>query len=265
MKVSIIIGLYNSENTIKESIDSILNQTYKNFEIIICDDGSSDNTLNIAKKYLKEYPEKIKLLMNFENKGLAYSLNKCIEVSQGEYIARMDADDIARNDRLEKQVAFLDNNIDYAMVGSSVNLIDDKSNIWGERQMKKKPKSKDFLFFSQFIHPTIMMRKKILIEVGSYTVSKKTLRAEDYELFMRMYSFNYKGYNIPENLLLYRESVITYKKRMYKYRLDEAKVRYEGFKRLGLFPLGYLYVLKPLVVGLVPQMILKSVRNYKFI
>lgn len=260
MKVSIVMGLYNCGNTLKESLDSLLNQTYKDFEIIMCDDCSKDNTSQIAQEYVSKYPHKFILLANSENKGLAYSLNKCISLAQGIYIARMDADDISKIDRLEKQVEFLDKNLEYALVGSSAQLFDENG-IWGKRQMKKIPKKKDFLFGSPFIHPTILIRKEILIKAGVYKVSKETLRTEDYDLFMRLYALNYKGFNIQENLFLYREDNLSYKKRKYKYRIDEARIRYEGFKRLNLMPIGLIYVLKPLVVGLIPQKILKLVRG----
>lgn len=262
MKVSIVMGLYNCESTLRESLDSLLNQTYKDYEIIMCDDCSQDNTSQIAQEYISKHPHKFTLLANSENKGLAYSLNRCISLAKGIYIARMDADDISRIDRFEKQVEFLDRNFDYALVGSSAQLFDENG-VWGKRQMKKKPQKKDFLFGSPFIHPTILIRKEILIKSGVYKVSKETLRTEDYDLFMRLYALNYKGFNIQEDLFLYREDNLSYKKRKYKYRIDEAKVRYDGFKKLELMPIGLVYVLKPLIVGLVPHKILKLVRRSK--
>lgn len=260
MKVSVVMGIYNCEKTLKESMDSLLNQTYDSFEIIICEDGSKDNTLQIAKDYVKKYPKKIRLIQNETNRGLAYSLNKCIEVSTGEYIARMDADDIAYKDRLEKQMNYLETHPDCALVGSQAFLFNEEG-IWGVRKTKRDPLKKDFLFGSQFIHPTIIIKKEILNQVGNYTVSKATLRAEDYDLFMRLYAAGFVGHNLEEILLNYREDTTTFKRRAYKYRLDEAKVRYEGFKKMKLMPIGFPYVLKPLIVGLIPQKVLTHLRH----
>lgn len=260
MKVSVVMGIYNCEKTLKESLDSLLNQTYESFEIILCEDGSKDNTLKVAKDYVKNYPQKVRLIQNTTNKGLAYSLNRCIEISKGEYIARMDADDISYKNRLEKQMHYLETHPEYALVGSQVFLFND-GGIWGVRKTKNDPLKKDFLFGSQFIHPTIIIKKEVLNQIGNYTVSKATLRAEDYDLFMRLYAAGFKGYNMQDILLNYREDSATFKKRVYKYRFGEAKVRYNGFKLMKLMPLGLIYVLKPLIVGLIPQKILTHLRH----
>lgn len=260
MKVSVVMGIYNCEKTLKESIDSLLNQSYEFFEIILCEDGSKDNTLQIAKEYVRNYPKKIRLIQNETNKGLAYSLNRCIAISKGEYIARMDADDISHKDRFEKQMSYLESHPECALVGSQAFLFNDNG-IWGIRKTKSDPFKKDFLFGSQFIHPTIIIKKAILNQIGNYAVSKATLRAEDYDLFMRLYAAGYEGHNMQDILLNYREDGTTFKKRAFKYRLDEAKVRYDGFKKMKLLPLGLLYVLKPLIVGLIPQKVLMLFRH----
>ncbi|WP_373470882.1 glycosyltransferase family 2 protein [Carnobacterium alterfunditum] len=260
MKISVIMGIYNCEKTLKESIDSLLNQSYKSFEIILCDDGSKDTTLQIAKDYVKKYPQKIKLIQNETNNGLAYSLNRCIDISKGEYIARMDADDVSYKNRLEKQISYLESHPECALVGSQVFLFNDNG-IWGVRKAKSDPLKKDFLFGSQFVHPTIIIKKTILNQIGNYTVSKATLRAEDYDLFMRVYAAGFRGHNLQDVLLNYREDNATFKRRAYNYRLDEAKVRYNGFKKMKLMPLGLLYVLKPLIVGLIPQVLLTLLRH----
>ena len=92
-KISVIMGIYNCANTISGSIESIINQTYEDWELIMCDDGSIDTTFDVAKEYQKKYPQKIILLKNKRNRGLNYTLNKCLEIAKGEYIARMDGDD----------------------------------------------------------------------------------------------------------------------------------------------------------------------------
>lgn len=260
-KVSVIMGIYNMEqkkDLVKLAIDSILNQSYKDFEFIICDDGSSDNTYNVVKNIVKD-DKRVILLKNEINRGLAYSLNKCISKSRGKYIARMDADDISENNRLEKQVDFLDKHSEYAIVGCNLLLVNNNG-VWGKRILAEKPTKKSFLFTSPFCHPAIVMRKEVLNEVNNYRVEKITRRAEDYDLFMRIYANGYKGYNMQEFLYQFREDNDTYKRRAYKYRWDEMQVRYRGFKDLKLLPNGLIYVIKPLIVGLIPQKCLRKLR-----
>ena len=117
-KVSVIMGFYNNESTLARAINSILNQTYDKWELIMCDDGSTDYSYSIAKDYFKKYPDRIKLLQNPKNMHLANALNRCLKEASGEYIARMDADDESLPQRFERQVEFLDNhfkekNLDY--------------------------------------------------------------------------------------------------------------------------------------------------------
>lgn len=263
-KISIIMGIYkmiNKRSIVELSINSILNQTYKDFEFIICDDGSNDGTYEMVQDLIKN-DKRVILIKNNENKGLAYSLNHCLSIAKGKYIARMDADDISMPDRLEKQIEFLDEHLEYAMVGCNLLLINDKG-IWGKRILAEKPTKKSFLFTSPFCHPAIVMRKDILDKVNNYRVEKITRRAEDYDLFMRIYANGYKGYNMQEFLYQFREDHDAYKRRAYKYRIDDVQIRYRGFKMLGLMPVGLLYVIKPLIVGLIPQVILSKMRRYR--
>ena len=103
IEISIIMGIYNCEKYLRASIDSVLSQTFKRWELIMCDDGSIDNTYNIAKEYQEKYPDKIILLKNDKNLGLNQTLNNCLEKAKGKYIARQDGDDVSVKDRLEKE------------------------------------------------------------------------------------------------------------------------------------------------------------------
>lgn len=260
MKVSVVMGVYNSEGTLKESFDSLINQTFQDFEIIVCNDGSKDRTLEILQSYKEVLQDRLTIIVNTTNKGLAYSLNKCLEEAKGEYIARMDGDDIAVRNRFEHQVKYLDDYPKIDMIGCNVLLFDEKG-IWGTRTSNKYPKKRDFLKTSQFIHPTIIIRKKVLVNLNGYNAEKTTLRAEDYDLFMKFYAEGFRGMNLQQTLLMYREDSATFKRRSYFNRLDEMKIRYRGFKRMGLLPFGLPYVIKPLIVGLIPQNILKVLRR----
>ena len=116
-KVSIIMATYNCEDTLRKSVNSIVSQTFSDWEFIICDDCSTDGTYEILLEYKNQYPDKFVILHNKVNSKLPFSLNRGLEVARGEYIARMDGDDEALPDRLEKQVAFLDSHSEYSEIG----------------------------------------------------------------------------------------------------------------------------------------------------
>ena len=263
MKISVLMGIYNtrSKEILEQSINSILNQTFKDYEFIICDDGSTNNCLKWAKEICGE-DKRVVFLENEKNMGLAYTLNKCLKYAKGEYIARMDDDDESYLDRFEKQVNFLDTHPEFGLVGSNIQLFD-SNGVWGERKYKQIPKKEDFLYRVAIPHPTIMCRRDDLLEVGGYKDEKKTLRVEDYDLFMRMFANGTKIYNFQEPLLKYREDSVGARKKKYRYRFNELRVRYRGFKELKMLPKGYIYVIKPLIAGLIPQSIIKKSQRIK--
>ncbi len=259
-KLSIIIAAYNVEKYIEGCISSIYSQTFNDWEVVICDDCSTDNTLTILRE-LASRDSRVKVLNNSSNMKSGPTRNKCIENSNGEYIAIQDADDFSDENRFKLQVNFLDSHSEYSIVGCNSFLFDD-SETWGERKMSVSPGKTDFIWGIPFIHPTVMMRKDELLKVGGYRQSKETRRAEDYDLFVRMYAAGMKGYNLQESLYFYREDRDAYRKRKYTYRIDEAILRYKSFKSLGLLPKGIPYIIKPLIVGLIPA---KAMMKYRAI
>ncbi|AST58539.1 glycosyltransferase [Thermoanaerobacterium thermosaccharolyticum] len=255
------MGVYNGCQYLKKSIESIINQTYKDWEFIICDDCSEDNTIEIISEYLKK-DDRIKLIKNDRNLGLAATLNRCLNYVNGDYIARQDADDISMPNRLEEETHFLNKNKEYSLVGSSVYLIDENDNIYGYNNLKREPTKFDLIKGPTFVHPTIMVRRELFAKLYGY--ANWALRVEDYELWMRMYAAGYKGYNIETPLLKYRVSKNDYSKRRFKYRLIETKVRYIGYKNLDLPLWSYLYTLKPIVAGIIPKKIMYQYHKKKF-
>jgi len=197
-KVSVIMSVYNEEQFLKESVDSILNQTFKNFEFIIIDDGSTDRTPEI----LKHYKDKRLKIINQENMGLTKSLNKGVKLAHGEYIARMDADDISELSRIEKQVEALEIAKDVAVVASWYSIIDEEGNeiIKEKIPCRMKELSRMFQKSNPFCHGSVMMRRDILKKVGLYR--EKFRYAQDYDLWLRMLAKGYQFYVIPE--FLYR-------------------------------------------------------------
>ena len=258
--VSIIMGVYNAEksNMLQQAIESILNQTMQNFEFIICDDASTDSSYNILQSYMHD--SRIVVIKNDKNRGLAYSLNKCISIAKGKYIVRQDADDYSDTSRLNVLVEYIESHPNYDIVGSNIKYFDE-SGLWGKYVLPQYPQKKDFLFTVPFIHATVILKKESILKVGGYRVHKETFRCEDYDLFMTMYSKGMRGANIQRYLYNVREDSAAQKRRKYKYRIDEAKVRLSGYRKLKLLPIGYLYALKPLLVGLIPTSFLKVIKD----
>lgn len=198
--VSVIMSVYNGEKYLRESIESILGQTFKDFEFIIINDGSTDKSENIIKSF---NDPRIKLISR-SNKGLVASLNEGIEKSLGKYIARMDSDDISESERLEKQINFLKSNPDISVVGSWAKKINENSQIIEEMNYppaKNKEIKKYSLFHNPFIHPSIMFKKEIIKKIGLYNPFFKN--AEDYEFWSRVLA-SFQVANLPLSLLRYR-------------------------------------------------------------
>ncbi|MFI3164499.1 MAG: glycosyltransferase [Bacillota bacterium] len=250
--VSVIMGVYNSEKTLDASIKSILNQTYEKWEFIICDDCSSDNTYEKLMEYKNAYPDKFIILKNENNMRLATSLNRCLDVAQGEFIARMDGDDISLPKRLESQVNFLQNNVKYDVVGSSIILFGDD----GERGVRYFEGDVDkniMLTSSPFAHPTIMMRKSSYDLLNGYTVSALTARCEDKDLWFRFFQHGMNGFNLSEPLLKYYENLNINGKKSLKQAINVVKVNYMGYKLLHFSKYKYVYLIKPIISAIVPQ------------
>lgn len=260
--VSVIMGVFNQwdERILQEAVYSILRQTCTDFEFIIWDDGSHPHAARLIRK-LAGLDERIILTGKGENKGLAYSLNACIRLAKGKYIARMDADDVSKPQRLEKQVAFLETHPDYGWCGTGAELFDEQG-VWGSRPMPEIPGIRDYFRYSPYIHPSVMFRASLFDENMGYLASEETLHCEDYEIFLHLTALGQQGYNLKENLFCYRETKASYRKRRARFRINEAKIRYRNFKKMGvLFPIGWLYVLRPIAACLIPAGVLETVKR----
>lgn len=202
--ISVVMSVYNGEKYVSEAIESILNQTYGNFEFIIINDGSTDKTDDILNFYLKN-DDRIKIFNNIQNKGLIYSLNKGLEIAQGKYIARMDADDISENNRFEKQIEYLEKNKHIALCGTYIKIFKN-SNILLRKVMRTETdfrKIKFKLLFRNYIaHPTVMIRKEIIDRYNlKYNCEDKGM--EDYGLWLHLSKY--------ENIAIISESLLKYR------------------------------------------------------
>lgn len=262
--ISVVIACRNAEKYITSCLDSIVLQTYKNIEIIICDDASTDTSLSLLKEYAKR-DTRIIVLQNSKNIFQAATRNKCIENSNGEYIVIQDIDDISRPNRIEKLLKELTNNNGIDFVSCNMEQINEENKIVGEYRTVRKeyPDKKDFLIRLPFSHATTMFRRSCLEFVGGYRVSKETRRSEDYDLFVRLYAAGFRGKNISDSLYLYRVNAGTIERRSFKMRIDECVVRYHGYKALGLMPQGLIYIIRPILAHIVNEIKWFSVKRGK--
>jgi glycosyltransferase involved in cell wall biosynthesis len=227
--VSVVMSVYNSAAHLCEAIDSILNQTYQNFEFIIINDGSTDESLNMIQSY---QDKRIRLIDNSENKGLIYSLNKGFEMAMGKYIARMDADDISLPERLEKQVAFMEAQKQIGVCTCDYTQFSARSSKTYLAWEKHDEMLAQLLFNSCLVHPSLLIRKESLNALNTYFDSN-FLHAEDYELWTRLI-LKCKFSKVPEVLFEYRlhENQVSQKHKT--VQMESAnKVRAALLSRLG--------------------------------
>lgn len=250
-KISIIMGIYNCASTLPEAIDSILNQTFTDWELIMCDDGSTDSTYSVARKYWHTYPDKIVLLQNKMNKGLNFTLNKCLHIAKGEYIARMDGDDISLPERFQKEADFLDMHPEFAIVSTPM-IHFDENGVWGRGQAIPVPKKKDFVFHAPcFCHAPCMIRKDAFLSVNGYTEDPFFLRFEDCNLWFKLYAAGFMGANLSEPLYKMRDDRNAYQRRTAKTRLKAVFVQWHGFRLIDMPLRYYPFLLLELIKGVV--------------
>jgi len=234
-KISVVMACYNGEKYIKDALESILNQTFVDFELIIINDGSTDNSLHIIQSY---NDPRIKLIDNEKNMGHTFCLNVGIRVAQGEYIARMDSDDISLPSRFQKQVEFMDNHQDIAVSGTWTKIIGEGSGYINRFFTKPDDIKANLLFYASLAHPTVMIRKSVLDKHNlQYGIDiDRDENCEDYSLWSKL-SKHEKLANIPKILLLYR----LHKENVTNIYSDKNKksssfIRLQQLKELGLSP-----------------------------
>lgn len=199
MKISVIMPVYNGEKFLKEAIDSILNQTFKDFEFIIINDGSTDNSKSIISGF---DDQRIKYYENESNLGIVETLNKAVELSNGIYIARQDQDDVSIPYRFEKQFEFMENNPEIAVSGSYISMFGSSQNVIWNYPVLHEDILCNLLFSVVINHPTVMMRRSVILE-NDFRYAPLFNGAEDYDLWVRI-AKRHKIANIPEVLLFYR-------------------------------------------------------------
>ena len=201
-EITVLMPVYNDEKFVRFSIESILNQTFNNFEFIIINDASSDDTLKILEEY---QDSRIKIVNNDINLRVPRSLNKGLSIARGKYIARIDSDDISVKERLEKQYLFLENNREFGLVGSYTEVIDENGKsieFWNEYS------EPEYIFYTLsfwncLVTSSVMFEKDLAIKLGGFDPDYD--RTEDYELWYKITRVK-KIYIIPEYLSKYRKN-----------------------------------------------------------
>ena len=196
------MAVYNGERFLQQAIDSILEQTFTDFEFVIVDDGSTDSTWRILQEYAEE-DARVVLLRSQTNQGLAKSLNRGLKIARGEYIARMDADDVSLPERLGVQASFLDDHAQAGIVGSAIKVIGADG---AYLKTIRHPVSHNFIlwnlcFHTPLAHPSVMLRKDVVDWVGGYNDDLAV--NQDRDLWQRLSSVT-RFANLPEALLLFR-------------------------------------------------------------
>lgn len=262
--ISIIMGIYNCSSTLVEALDSIVNQTYTDWELIMCDDGSNDRTYEIAREYIENHPTyRMKLLKHELNMGLNQTLNDCLKEATGEYIGRMDADDISLPTRFEKEIAEFEKDPNLSVVSCPMIYFDENGD-WGVGKCSNTyPEKNNLVFGTIHAHAPCLVKAEALRAVNGYSVGKRLLRVEDWHLWIKIYASGRYGKNLSQPLYKMRDDQLASKRRKFKFRLNEAYVSRLAVKEFGLSKWKYLYSLRFIIVGLLPMPLYKYLHRKK--
>lgn len=250
-KVSLIMSVYNGEAFLEETINSVLKQTFADFEFVIVNDGSTDKSLEIINQFIAK-DSRVKVVNNVKNIGLTKSLNIGIQHSIGEYIARLDAGDFSYPQRFEEQVKFLDQNQDVGLVGSWAYVVDESRNKLKELKypLNDKEIKKSLIKYNPFVHSSIMFRKSVVSQIEFYNTDY--FYAQDYELYFRLWPYTQFA-NIPSFLVEYRrysESITSTKNK--EQVLFANKSRKYAIEKGYYKKYNYVYIFKNYLVSLIP-------------
>lgn len=235
--ISVIMSVRNCEQYLPEAIDSILAQTYTNWEFVICDDCSTDHTFEICKDYAAKYPGKFVLVQNDVNRKLAYSLNHCLKYAKGKFIARMDGDDRSHPERFEKQVRYLVEHPDIDLVGCATQRFNENG-LTDIYYMDEHPDRYSLYRKVPFGHAMIMTYKRVYDALDGYVVAKRTERGQDYDLWFRFFHAGFRGVNLQEALYDFREGDEAIRRRTFKVRWLTYQTTRMGYKLLN-YPISW--------------------------
>lgn len=257
-RISVIMGIYNCAPTLAEALDSLLAQTYQNFKVIMCDDGSKDDTVEVAQKYVDTYPGKFVLIRNTTNMKLAATLNHCLDYADTEYVARMDGDDLCDPKRFEIQLRFLDTHPEYSHVSTSMKLFDEEGFYGQTTTPTPIPDKNSFKNGTPYCHAPTMFRRSALESVGRYTAEPCVERIEDYYLWYKFHLHGLQGYNLNLPLYWMRNDKNAFARRKFRDRYRSFKIKVEVCRGLGMKS-GIFYALRDLSKGLIPVWLIRLI------
>ncbi len=258
--ISVIMSVHNSEQFLPFSVESILNQTYRNFEFLIVDDCSTDNSLTLLREYEKK-DSRITIFTNPTNIGLTKSLNFLISQSKGTFIARMDDDDISLPKRFEKQIQFFENTT-YDIIGCNCDEIDQKGLVTGSKSYPETDLNikKLMIICNPVSHPAVMFKKEMIEKAGRYNESFRT--SQDYDLWFRCAALGCIFYTIQETLLLYRNVRSEFKRKSLRYRIIDMKIRWNGYHLMKIPLHKRIYIFVPFIIGIFPVQFFRFLKKF---
>jgi glycosyltransferase involved in cell wall biosynthesis len=258
MHVTVVMAVHNGESTVAAAIESIRRQTYGDWDFMIVDDGSTDGTSDLLEKEALA-DKRISVIRNPFNRGLAPSLNIGWQRARGDVIARMDADDTSMPERFEKQVAFLTSHPEIDVLGTAKAAVDSAGRVvgYGYRPEWHDDIAARMYKWNPFIHPSVMMRRRFLIDLGGYDEDERVRRAEDCDLWLRGYR-RFRYHNLQEPLIRYR---VHYRPSLLSIRGD-AFVKLRAAHREGLLLSKGWYAFRSVAGSL---LILMKLRHFRYV
>lgn len=260
--VSVIMATYNCATTLSESLDSIAMQTYPNWELVVCDDASTDETVEVLEAFAVLHGGRTTVLRNGTNQKLAHSLNRCLEHAAGEFIARMDGDDVSAPERFQKQVEFLLQHPEVDLVGTNMRRFNE-GGLADVLELEQYPGPKSMRHGVPFAHATVMVRRQVYDALGGYTVSARTVRGQDKDLWFRFMRDGFCGVNLQEVLYLVREDEAAIRRRSLKTRINSFRTSMIGYRMLGYPWHWYVGPILELGKALVPAKAILAYRRWQ--
>jgi glycosyltransferase involved in cell wall biosynthesis len=256
--ITVLMSVYNGRPYLNEAVESIVEQTHEDFEFLIIDDASTDGSRSILEEWAGR-DGRIRLILHDENRGLGYALAEGIKEARAPWIARMDDDDIAFPDRLERQVQYLEEHPNIDILSSWAIEIDAQGEPIRLRQVPTSHEDIIRLIWTiPVIHPAVLFRRESIQRVGSYSSALR--RRQDYDLWFRCAAAGLRFANIPEPLIYYRFTDDYYSKNDLRTALDQVQIGWKGCRMVGASPVAYVGVMAPLVRALLPKRLSKFIQ-----
>jgi glycosyltransferase EpsE len=260
-RVTVVMGAYNCAATLDEALQSLVDQTYAEWDLVVCDDASTDGTHERLLHWRDLLGDgRVTVLRNPVNAKLAATLNRCLAHATGPLVARMDGDDVCVPDRFERQVRYLQTHADVDLVGTAMRRFD----VAGLADVVSPPPAPDRWSLRTgvpFCHATIVARREVFDAVGGYRVAPRTERTEDLDLWFRFFDQGFTGRNLAEPLYLVREDASAIRRRTVRTRLNVMLVQLEGYRRLGYPRRWYVHPVLGVAKAAVPAPAVGAYRN----